>query len=618
MSKPLAPVVLLSLILFTFVGCGKEPSPRQSESPRADNAPASSPQRSQATSSIAERFRSLSTDRSDAAPASPKAPLFTEIARDAGIDHTYLNGASGLLLMVEPIGGGCGWIDFDRDGQWDLYLNQGGDPVAKADAERPSDQLFRNLGDAQFVAVTDRCGIDERGYSQGIAVGDLDNDGFDDIFVTNVGPDVLYRNQGDGTFVDVTEATIGRDSLWGTSAAWADLDRDGDLDLYVCNYCNFDPYHPIECRNAKGLKIMCEPNNHVDPVPDECFLNNGDGTFRPAARERGLSGEGNLALGVAIADFDNDGWPDVFVANDTTPNFLFINRRDGTFSNEAMRLGCAVSADGQAQANMGIAVGDYDRNGWLDAYVTHFEGEWNTLYKNDGAAGFQDVSGLVGLVPPKLSMLGFGTVMHDFNQDGQEDLFVANGHLGEPKQVGVTLEMLPQCFSFDGRRWHECRGEAGAYFLDKYVGRGVATADFDNDGDLDLAVVHQNRPAALLRNDSQRGRWLKLQFVGRRSNRNGVGVRATVRCGATTLLQEVAGGTSYCAAHQPVLAFGLGDSAAPVRVEVRWPSGAVQVLEDVRVDQALLVLEPVEVSPAQSALRHSLPRSQIRHHAERL
>jgi hypothetical protein len=242
---------------------------------------------------------------------------------------------------------------------------------------------------------------------------------------------------------------------------------------------------------------------------------------------------------------------------------------------------------------MGIAVGDYDHNGWLDAYVTHFEGEWNTLYQNHGAAGFQDVSGLVGLVPAKLSMLGFGTVMHDFNQDGQEELFVANGHLGEPKQVGVTLEMPPQCFTFDGRRWQECSRKAGDYFLGRYVGRGVATADFDNDGDLDLAVVHQNLPAALLRNDSTRGHWLKLQFIGRRSNRNAIGVRATVRSDAATLLQELAGGTSYCAALQPVLVFGLGASAAPCRIEIRWPGGAVQVLDDVGVDQSLLVVEPL-------------------------
>ncbi len=514
------------------------------------------------------------------------------MARDAGIDHRYDNGASGRLLMVEPVGGGGGWIDYDRDGQWDLYLNQGGDPAAASPAERPADQLFRNLGNGQFAAVTGATGIDERGYSQGVAIGDFDNDGFDDVFVTNVGPDAVYRNQGDGTFVDVTGATIGFDNLWGSSAAWGDIDLDGDLDLYVCNYCDFDPYHPVECTTPKGLRIMCQPNQ-VGPVPDECFLNLGDGTFQPVARERGLFGEGNRALGVAIADFDNDGWPDVFVANDATPNFLFINQRYGTFLDEAVLLGCAVGADGRAQANMGIAVGDYDRNGCLDVFITHFEGEWNTLYRNHGPAGFQDVSAVVGLVPPKLSLVGFGTVMHDFNQDGQDELFVANGHLDDPRHLGVELEMPPQCFTFDGNRWHDCSASSGDYFGGRYVGRGVATADFDNDGDTDLVVIHQNRPMALLRNDSQRGHWLKLQFVGRRSNRNAIGVRATVHTATGRLLQELAGGTSYCASHEPMLIFGLGESAAPCRIEVRWPDGTVEVRDHVAVDQALLLLEPL-------------------------
>jgi hypothetical protein len=594
-------IVYLAICLAS-IGCGPDAAapaaPR--ESPRETPA-AAAPAAARKSSAIAEQFRALSSARGNRESVAVAHPLFTEIARQSGIEHTYLNGATGLLLMVEPIGGGCGWIDFDRDGQWDLYLNQGGDPVAKSPADRPSDQLFRNLGGERFEAVTVPSGLDERGYSQGIAIGDFDNDGFDDIFVTNVGADVLFKNQGDGTFIDVT-ATLGSEMLWGTSAAWADIDLDGDLDLYVCNYCDFDPYHPIECRNARGVKIMCEPNNHVQPVPDECFLNEGDGTFRAVAREKGLVGPGNRALGVAIADFNNDAWPDIFVANDTTSNFLFINRRDGTFADEALVLGCGVSADGQAQANMGIAVGDYDHNGWLDAYITHFEGEWNTLYRNDGAAGFQDVSGLVGLVPPQLIMLGFGTVMHDFNQDGREELFVANGHLGEPKQVGVALEMPPQCFTFDGCRWHECSAEAGDYFEGRYVGRGAATADFDNDGDLDLVVAHQNSPAALLRNDSERGHWLKFQFVGRQSNRNGIGVRVTVRTESSTLLQELAGGTSYCAAHQPVLVFGLGASSAPCRVEIRWPGGAVQLLEGVDVDQTLLIVEPaVVVEPAASA-----------------
>ena len=543
-------------------------------------------------SAIARYFQHLSRPRQAGDSIALRHPAFHDVAGASGITHQYESGASGLLLMVEPVGGGCGWIDFDRDGLWDLYLNQAGDPAALSLVSRPSDQLFRNLGGEQFAAVTGPSGIDEQGYSQGVAIGDFDNDGFDDIFITNVGPDTLYRNQGDGTFVDVTAATIGHDTLWGISAAWGDIDLDGDLDLYVCNYVDFDPYHPQVCRNASGAKIMCQPNQ-VAPVPDECFLNGGDGTFHPVARERGLFGIGNRAMGVVIADLTNDGWPDIFVANDATANFLFINQRNGNFLEQAQLLGCAVAADGRAQANMGIALGDYDHNGWLDLYVTHFEGEWNTLFRNRGPEGFEDVSASVGLVPPKLSLVGFGAVMHDFNQDGREELFIANGHLDDPGHLGVPLEMPPQCFTYDGRRWHEVSDRAGDYFRERFVGRGVATADFDNDGDVDLAVVHQNQPMALLRNDSQRGHWLKIEFIGRRSNRNAIGVRATVRQGPQILLQELAGGTSYCAAHQPILVYGLGPSAEECDVEIRWPDGAVQVLEAIGVDQTLRLLEPL-------------------------
>ena len=595
MSRLFVPATLL--ICLASGGCETDVSPAVSVGEPARTAaavPAGSPHLPRAPSAIAEQFRSLTADRGQARPISVVSPVFTEIARAAGIDHSYLNGASGLLLMVEPVGGGCGWIDYDRDGNWDLYLNQGGDPVASSLSQRPPDQLYRNLGDGRFAAVTGQSGLDERGYSQGVAVGDFDNDRFDDVFITNVGPDVLYRNQGDGTFFDVTGATVGHDTLWGISAAWSDLDRDGDLDLYVCNYVDFDPYHPLDCRNARGVKIMCQPNNHVDPVPDECFLNTGDGKFRPAAREMGLFGPGNKAMGVVVADFNDDGWPDVFVANDATANFLFINQRDGMFLEQAHLLGCAVASDGRPQANMGIALGDYDRNGWLDMYVTHFEGEWNTLFRNRGPEGFEDVSASVGLVPPKLTLVGFGTVMHDFNQDGRDELFVANGHLEDTGHVGVEIEMPPQCFTFDGRRWHEVSDRAGDYFRERFVGRGVATADFDNDGDVDLAVVHQNRPMALLRNDSQRGHWLKIEFIGRLSNRNAIGVRATVRQGQQSLLQELAGGTSYCASHQPMLVYGLGESPANCRIEIRWPNGTLQVLEEVGVDQTLRLLEPLD------------------------
>jgi hypothetical protein len=524
------------------------------------------------------------------APASVRAPRFRDVHQAARLEHTYVNGERGQCLMVETIGGGAGWLDYDADGHWDLYLNQGGDPTKPPGPDQPNDRLFRNLGDGTFEDVTDRTGIVELGYSQGLAIGDYDNDGFDDVYVTNVSGNTLFHNQGDGTFRNVTTAAGVRDGRWSVSAAWADLNLDGHLDLYVTNYCVYDPQQPRDCRNPQGEPRVCHPRN-VEPWPDECYINRGDGTFSPEARQRGLQGPGNRALGVAVADGNNDGYPDVFVTNDTTANFLFVNRGDGTFDEMATLLGCAVDRNGNSQANMGVAVGDFDNNGWLDLYVTHFYKESNTLYRNYGASGFQDETGLLGLHAPTLEFLAFGTVMTDFNQDGHPELLVANGHIDNFPNNPLQA-MTPQLFIYDGRRWIDRSGEAGEYFHDKHIGRAVAACDYDEDGDWDVVVAHENSPAALLQNESERGHWLKFLFRGRDSNRRGIGCRVTVQSGSTSYLQELCGGTSFAATHQPALIFGLGAESTPCRVTVRWPQGRMQTLTDVPVDRALVLDEP--------------------------
>jgi hypothetical protein len=520
-------------------------------------------------------------------------PKLVDAAAQAGILHTYLNGAVGKLMMVEATGGGCGWIDFDRDGNWDLYLNQGGNPAAATSAERPPHQLYRNVGAGRFELATAACGIDEHGYGQGVAIGDFDNDGFDDIYVTNVGGDSLYQNCGDGTFRNVTPGSGLHQKTWSTSAAWGDIDLDGDLDLYVCTYAVYDPFYPRLYYNSRGLPAICQPDV-MEPLPDECYLNQGDGTFRPIAAERGLAGPGNMALGVAIADFNNDGWPDLFVANDARANFLFINDGTAHFHELGAVLGCAVNSNGNPQANMGIAVGDYDRNGWLDLFVTHFAGEWNTLYRNRGVEGFQDISGPLGLVPTRPNKVGWGTIMADLNYDGFAELFVANGHVEPNRGEHFEFEMICQLYTWQGQRWVEQTAQAGDFFERRMFGRAVATADYDNDGDIDLLIVPQNSPVALLNNQSRLGNWLKLEFIGRRSNRNGIGTRVTTRFGEHTIMQEMAGGTSYCATHQSALFFGLGEWSGGVELEVRWPCGTVETHRDVSVNQALLMLEPLE------------------------
>ena len=519
---------------------------------------------------------------------------FNEVAERLGVSHCYNNGAQGQSLMVEATGGGVGWFDYDNDGVLDLFLNQGGLTAAKSIEVRPQDMLYRGIDEGGFVAVSEHARVDDGDYSQGVAIADFDNDGFDDLYLTTIRHNCLFRNQGDGTFQNITDSAGVDDLRWSTSAAWGDLDLDGDLDLYVCNYVDFDLEHPKICLRLKtAIPSMCHPRD-FNPTPDECFENLGDGTFRPVAKSWKLEGPGNRALGVAIADYNNDGRPDLFVANDTTANFLFLNRQQHQFEETATLLGCALSSMGVAQANMGIAVGDYDRNGYLDLYVTHFSGEWNTLYRNLGPEGFQDRTALLGLVGPTMSKLGFGTVMADFDQNGHDELFVANGHVDSTSTEGDGYEMVAQLFTKVGSRFQECGPDAGEYFQQKYVGRGVALGDFDADGDWDLAVAHQNAPAAILENVSDRGHWLKVHGIGRASSRTPIGMRVILKQGELILMQELAGGTSYCSANQSALIFGLGDSSEPCDLEIRWPKGTTQHLKRVSPNQTLRLLEPIE------------------------
>lgn len=509
----------------------------------------------------------------------PEFPEFVDVAAELGVNHVYQNGASPRALMVESTGGGSGWLDFDRDGHLDLYLTQGGDPCPTEVSGYPQDALYRQSAKGVFMDVFPTLDLEERGYGHGVAVGDFDNDGFDDIYIANVGRKRLLRNSGDGTFEDVTEDIEGDRDAWSSTVAWGDVDRDGDLDLYVCNYAAYDPCHPIECLDNEGIPSICHPRN-VDPEPDQFFVNLGDGRFVESSQRMGLHGPGNKGLGVVIADMNADDWPDIYVANDTTANFLFIN--DGTgekFEESAMLLGGAYSATGEAQASMGVAFGDYDGNGFPDLLLTHFTGEHNTLYRNLGPQGLQDVSGLTGLRAFSLDKLGFGTVMSDFNADGHMDLLVTNGHI-DPRYVGgEEYEMVPQLFSFDGNKWHERPAKPGDFFTRKLVGRSVASGDYDRDGRLDLCVVHHNSPAAILHNESNSRTGLRLAPVGMTSNRSGYQTKVVVTSNGRRMTQEVAGGTSYAAAHERVLHFGLGSDLGPWQVEVEWPSGTRETHE---------------------------------------
>ncbi|MDP6717899.1 MAG: CRTAC1 family protein, partial [Pirellulaceae bacterium] len=526
------------------------------------------------------------------APTTTESQIcFVDIHESMGVNFVYNNGDRGKKLMVESTGGGAGWTDFDRDGNWDLFFVQGGYPDGPLSENAPN-QLWRKLGIDGFAQVQVEAGVGDQGFGQGVAIADFDNDGFDDIYVTNVGSNVFFQNQGDGTFIEVTTSAGVDTSLWSTSAAWGDLNSDGNLDLFVCNYLIYDVKNPLPCPHDDGTPGICFPQD-LDAEQNVCFQNMGDGTFQEVSSEWNLIGRksDSKSLGTVIADLTGDGYSDVLVANDGTANFLFVNDGHGVFQERGLELGCAMSGEGTYQASMGIAVGDYDRNQFFDFYVTHFTEDSNTLYANLGPAGFHDTTRVVGLHQPTLPLLGFGTVMADFDRNGSADLFVTNGHVDDYLAKEDLYAMPAQLFAYTGNKWRDVSSLSGEFFSTRGVGRAVASCDFDNDGDLDLAVVHQNTPAALLRNDASGNNWLKVHLIGMQSNRSAIGTTVRLRYGTLDLVQQIVGGGSYCATHEPVLIFGLGKATGSCSLEIRWPDGFVQQVVDVPTNQHMTFRE---------------------------
>jgi enediyne biosynthesis protein E4 len=510
-----------------------------------------------------------------------------DVSAEHGLMFTYDNGDRGKALMTESIGGGAGWIDYNLDGQLDLFLVQGGVP----DDEVPhpvGDQLFRSEQGFQFKDVTPFTGITDRLHGQGVAIGDFDDDGWDDVYVSNVGTNALWRNQGDGTFTNVTEQAGVGSPLWSTSACWIDLDQDGDMDLYVCNYLDYNVRQPIQCFDRSGRPAICQPND-LQAVPNVFYENLGNGQFADSTTSWGLDAPDGKSLGVVGADFDRNGQIDLYVANDVTANHLFMRQQDAVFQECAVQKGCAANEVGAFQASMGIACDDYDNNGFPDLYITHFSDDSNTLYHNLGH-GFRDVTRRVGLHIPTLPLLGFGTVMCDFDADAQMDIFVANGHVN--KTVGgQAIKMPPQLFTYREKRWEEVSGSGGSYFQERFLGRGVAVGDFDNSGSPDILVVHQLDQLALLSNESPRGHWLNVELRGRESNRHGIGATVELVCQQERWTKQLQAGGSYCSTNQARLFFGLGRTDGPCTVRVLWPSGKSTVHEISEIDKEVTLDE---------------------------
>ncbi len=511
-------------------------------------------------------------------PAAPAGRVeFTDVTARTGIRFRHVHGGSGTKYMVETMGSGLCWFDYDRDGDPDLYLvNSAPLPGYKA-AVVPRNALYRNDGDGTFTDVTARAGVGHPGYGMGCAAGDIDNDGDLDLYVTNFGPNVMYRNNGDGTFSDVSATSRTGDDRWGASAAFADYDADGYLDLYVTNYLNFTVETNVFCGDwRRGLRTYCHPDAYGS-VRHVLYRNRGDGTFEDVTRQSGVLRKDGKGMGVVWGDYNNDGKIDLYVANDSTPNFLFLNNGDGTFTDRTLMGGAAFSEEGKTQAGMGTDAGDYDGDGDLDLFVTNLDMENNALYRNDGRGVFDDQSFPSGVGESSFLHVGFGTHFFDFDNDGDLDIFVGNGHIlddiHEYNDV-VSYEQPILLFENQSARFRDASGRHGAALKVPGVVRGVAMADFDADGDLDVALLQSNRPVRLLRNDGGNARsWLEIDLAGTRSNRDGIGARITLSAGGRRQIQEVRSGTSYCSQHALRQHFGLGRERSFDWVEVRWPSG---------------------------------------------
>jgi hypothetical protein len=488
--------------------------------------------------------------------------------------------------MVETMGSGGGFFDFDGDGSLDIYLVNGAPlPGSVETAEPPRNALYRNDGEGRYRDVTDEAGVAGRGYGMGMTAGDVDNDGDLDLYVTNFGPNVFYRNRGDGTFEDATEKAGVEAGGWSTSAAFADYDRDGYLDLYVARYVDFALDNHKFCGNqAKNIKAYCHPDVY-DPVPGILFRGRGDGTFEDVTRSAGVHVEGEgKSLGVVWGDYDNDGDIDLYVANDSMRNFLFRNEGRGKFTDVTLLAGVGYSEDGKTQAGMGTDMADYDGDGFLDLTVTNLDFEYNSMYRGGALGIFSDESFESGVAEVSLNFVGFGTFFFDFDNDGRLDVFVANGHIIDNIHLFNTVSTYREPnFLFEnqgGGTFREIGAAAGEALAADNVARGAAPGDFDSDGDLDVLVTRCGERALLLENEGgNRKRSLSVALVGRTSNRDGVGARASLRSGDLTAIREVKSGLSYLSQGSLELHFGLEDRSAVDVLEVRWPDGTTEAVE---------------------------------------
>ncbi len=536
--------------------------------------------------------------------------LFREVAEEVGLKFHHFTGAAGEFYMPEIMGAGVALFDYDNDGDLDVYLIQGTmfDPAEDPrQAKFPptagwkaGNRLFRNLlsetGKLEFVDVTEKAGVGHIGYGMGVAVGDYDNDGFQDLYVTNFGHNVLYHNNGNGTFTDVTAKAGVDDPRWSTGAAWVDYDRDGRLDLFVANYLDFTVKGNKQCFATTGERDYCTPKMY-QPVPARLFHNRGDGSFEDVTEAAGIGAALGPGLGVVCADFNGDGWPDIYVANDGAAAHLWINQRNGIFKERGLLSGAAFNADGLPQAGMGVAAGDFENNGHEDIFKTNLTNEGSNLFVNDGRGNFHDAAAEFGLVLPTFSYTGFGTEWFDYDNDGQLDLFIANGAVnrieslrGTPYPFGQPDQLFHN--EGEGQKFREMSQAAGPAFALSEVSRGAAFGDIDNDGAVDIVVTNNNGPVRVLLNQNRslnRNHWLMVQLKGNHGNRFGIGATIELQQRGRKLVRRAHTDSSYLSASDVRVHFGLGANANIDRLIVQWPDGEREAWDKIRADQIVAV-----------------------------
>jgi hypothetical protein len=544
---------------------------------------------------------------------SPTAVTFRDIRKDAGIKFVQDSTQSEEKYYLETMGTGVAWIDYDQDGLMDLYFVQSAATSAYKPAGVLRSALYHNNGDGTFTDVTEKAGVGGEGhYGQGVAVGDFDNDGYPDLYVTGYGRAILYRNNHDGTFTDVTaKAGVADEGGWSTSAGWFDYDKDGWLDLVVTNYIDWSPKNNLWCGDQKpGYRAYCSPGNYHGQKT-KLYHNNHDGTFTDVSEKSGVGVPESKGMGVVLADFNNDGWPDIAIANDTWPNFLFLNNHDGTFRDVSLESGLAASEDGRYEAGMGIDAADVDGDGLLDVYITHLDLELNRLYHNNGDDTFTDVTYNAGIASKAMLLSGVAAKFIDYDNDGWPDIVQANGAMLENvtlyhSEISYKEPLL--MFRNNGKgHFEKVSDSLGADFIRPVAGRGLATADFDNDGAMGIAVNVRGDFPELLRNDGgNKNHWLEVLLIGTRSNRDGIGSSLKLTSEGVTQFEQSKGGASYMSASDPRIHFGLGKRTRIESLVITWPSGQVDKLTNLPIDQVIAIKEGAGIVP------HPFPKVRTR------